>query len=332
MSMNLKTAIGETRRLYSGNRAGDAAARCALNEIEHYFVCPTLRTGPYLGQVSDAPFPDAEALGKWQRYLTDELGNGASRANSKLSVLRQVYKTAGMQFPDQIVKPLVRSKAPKWILTEDQEERLIKWMAGPDAGHTVSYTMGDYVPFVLETGLRVAEVLRLRIEMLHENHGRYSVEVPGTKTVSSYDIIPISDKAAKILLRRNSEIGDQLFPANYATTISLWDRCRQYLGLLDTPTATLKGLRRTFAYRHRHLPPAILQRLLRHTNLATTSEYLNVTGMNEDLRGYLNTVEVALAGAGNGQPKRTVDADLLATSMRRAGFSAREVAEALASL
>lgn len=339
---DFKTAIGETRKLYSGARRGDAAARCALNEIEHYFLCGK-------GQAMQSQWPDQARLLAYRTHLRDALGNGASRANSKLSVLRQVYKVGGAVPPFGWL-PFPRSKAPKWVLTEADEARLMAWLSGR-SGSPLYYTMSDFIPFVIETGVRVEEVLRIRIEMLHDKDGHYTLEVPGTKTARSFDMLPISDKAARIILRRQSEIGDRIFPTSYETTASLWDECRKFLGLMDNPTATLKGLRRTFAYRHRHLPPAVLQRLLRHTNLATTSEYLNVTGMNEDLRGWLDGSKTTLIGT---QGKVLVVDEVetpsdgaifieavkayspklatVAESMKAAGFTPEEVARALAAL
>jgi len=325
--MDLKTAIHETRKLYGGQRRGDAAARCALNEIEHFFLCPPTQDAKWW----DDGMPTAPRLIMWQTHNHLELGNGPSRNNSKLSIMRQVYKTAGRRFPEQIVKPLARSKAPKWVLTEEQEKKVMAYLGPSD-------DIRDYIELVLETGLRVEEVLRLALPMLHEKGGRYSLEVPGTKTVGSYDLLPITDKAAKIIIKRSltRDAFGLIFDCTYEHLKSCWDVCRAVLHLSDNPTATLKGLRRTFAFRHRHLPPAILQRLMRHSNLQTTSDYLNVTGMNEELRGYLDASPVALAGTPREEDQRVtakvVDHVTIANAMREAGFAAIDVAKALATL
>lgn len=72
----------------------------------------------------------------------------------------------------------------------------------------------------------------------------------------------------------------------------MWEEVREALGEQDNPTATLKGLRRTFGVRclRKGMPMRIIQELMRHTSEETTRQYLEVFGLadNPETRKMLN--------------------------------------------
>lgn len=236
-----------------------------------------------------------------------------STVQTRLSVLKKAMQRAGVAWPVDVIKPQ-RSKRPKWVLPEARQKDLVTWLrgqaveamesdlGGPSA--TNWFDMVDYIEFVTETGLRVEEVLRICGRHLHfVGTGDFNgimvdlttlskpvLEVMGTKTVGSYDLIPLSKAALEILVRRREEHGDgRLFNLSYDFLRVYWQWCLEFLKVTDE-TATLKSLRRTFATRlaAKGIPATLLQKLMRHASLVTTSHYTNSVGLHEAAREWLN--------------------------------------------
>jgi integrase len=247
-----------------------------------------------------AIFPDATAetlttamLRRWIAVM-ESRGNKASTINAALATIGVMFKH--LDIPEPCRVPYVRkAKALKWWLTPELEEQAAAWMS--EKGYR---DLRDFMQYITRTGLRVEEALRCqRYHFTGLASDRPTLSVPGTKTVAAQAAIPLLAEAATLALSRLGHTGDAddfLFPGTrvyrtrrghnggpqslrYQTLQGQWLECRRALGITN-PTATLKALRRSFARRmsDRGAPTEIVQKVLRHELIATTMEYLRLTG------------------------------------------------------
>lgn len=200
-----------------------------------------------------------------------------------------------------------RTKALKWWLNDADMGRLLAWLrtahteqhGAPEALDMSSYVMADFIVWTVHTGLRVEETLALRMrDILAGPGGRASVVVSGTKTASAQATLPLMSDAQAAAHSRGWGVltaGSDcpLFPYEYAQLREWWQECRKFLGVQDNPTATLKALRRSAARKlhiQKGMPLDMVRQYLRHEDIATTMEYLRLTGGygEEEMRKWLN--------------------------------------------
>jgi integrase len=208
-----------------------------------------------------------EAISLWKRTLS------AGTINKRLDCL-------GLMGAPTKGRRQRRAKTLKWWLKPDVAEKLVndlRRLGDPD--------MADYILWTTRTGLRVEESLKLRRQdfaVLAD--GRVTVTVPGLKTTMAQATLPLGDEAASIFRRRFGEDAaphTRFFPIGYRNLCQRWNLCRVLIGAARDPLATLKSLRRSAArYLHveRGMSLDMVRHYLRHENVATTMEYLRLTG------------------------------------------------------
>lgn len=188
----------------------------------------------------------------------------------------------GVKIPDDFHFKV--PKPPKWFLRPEDEARL---SLVPDLAPVAL----RFIQWTCATGLRVEESLRLRSGLISAAIIRvdgkprevYILNVDGTKTTDAQATIVLGVEAVAIL----RETGwprlapdTLIFDIAYKDLRLEWQKVRAFLGFMDTPTATLKSLRRSYARRAtlNGMPTEILRRYLRHSDIATTQGYLNLVG------------------------------------------------------
>lgn len=175
--------------------------------------------------------------------------------------------------------------------------------------HADALAFRDYIEFVTMVGLRIEEALRLDTEGVSLDGSRPSFTVPGLKTSTAQASLPLPPAAAAVLRRRRKAVlagidegafqrGERRFwPYEYRWAAKWWDQSRFLIGATQ-PTATLKALRRNAArYLHVDLgmPLDMVRHYLRHEGIATTMEYLRLTGGygTEEMARYFDGEETA---------------------------------------
>lgn len=187
----------------------------------------------------------------------------------------------------------------KWWLTPEAKRKALSFCR---AKRRADYeVLADYIEWATTTGLRVEETLRLKASHITGwETGRLSVIVPGLKTTRAQATLPLTPEAAEVVSRRagpRSDANTKLFPASYGTLKDLWATVRVHLGEKGNVTCTLKALRRSAA-RHLHvekgLPLDMVRQYLRHSDIATTMEYLRLVGgySEDEMRKYLGGAPV----------------------------------------
>ena len=216
-------------------------------------------------------------------------GNTANTINKRLSMLSVVNTVALERTPPlaSIRLPLKRQKSrpvEKWWLRPEDLERLLDWYRGSKNDPIFA----DFIEVIVREGLRPSEALGLEARHLSDLETDTPwLKVPGTKTAGSEAAIPVYPDAVELMRRcakrSHVERTGKLFPYTWRQASDRWNEARAYLGVSDVTSATLRALRRTFAYyaNQRSMPTRTIQKVLRHETITTTEGYLRLTGTNE---------------------------------------------------
>lgn len=230
-------------------------------------------------------------------------GNTDNTINKHLSILG-VLNELGLKRKPPLCReklPLVRrsvKKVEQWWLKPEDHKRVGAHLRG--AGDPL---FADFIDMMCYQGFRVRENLSLRPRhFLALRTDKPKVQVPGTKTQKAQTTIPVFEIAEELVercIKRANENGwDRLFPLTWRQAAERWDYVRDYLGVSDVASATMRSLRRTFAaYADaRGMSTKTLQEILRHETITTTEGYLNLTGAErtENARKYM-TKDIQIA-------------------------------------
>lgn len=235
-------------------------------------------------------------------------GNTNSTINKHLSTISVIFDEAVNRTPPLCdAKPAIK-RCPdeyleKWWLRPEDQVVVLKLLRDND-----DFLFADFLELTISQGCRITETLGLRPgDFTGMDTDRPLMKISGredkqthdrtTKTKGSQATIPVFAPSIPIALRcierARSHHWTQLFPFDWQQAARQWNKVRATLGASGVRTATLRSLRRTFAYHANAsgMPTATLQRVLRHSTLATTGKYLELVGGTsaEDARPYFQT-------------------------------------------
>ncbi|MBO6814537.1 MAG: site-specific integrase [Rhizobiaceae bacterium] len=216
------------------------------------------------------------------------IGNAPSTINKKISFLSVVSQEAIERDPPLAsklikIKKLKEGVQEKWWLRPEDQEKASKWLRSQN-----EELFADYIDLVCLQGFRIKEMLAVEHRHCVDLYGDSpQIKVPGTKTQKSQATLPVYRESIPIL-RRSYERAEangwkNLFPMTYQQAATRWNTVREYLGVSEVKTATLKSLRRTFAWyaNKRRMTTSDLKRVMRHNNITTTEGYLDLVGAND---------------------------------------------------
>ncbi|WP_150526785.1 tyrosine-type recombinase/integrase [Roseibium sediminis] len=225
---------------------------------------------------------DLDAFVRWRQ----EVGNSHTQINKYLSVLSVICDVAIERKPPLAttkppIKKLKTSKLKKWWLRPEDYVKALDWL------HTerLDPEFADFISVIVLQGLRIKEVLHLEVDQIVGlKTDKPMILPPGTKTDASQNAIPVFESAVELLdrciERAQKYRRKRLFLFTPKQTQERWNELREFLGASDIPTATLRSLRRTFAYyaHQKNLSTRLIQKILRHEHITTTTGYLDVVG------------------------------------------------------
>lgn len=273
---------------WAGTRWGETVEVC-LRSIVRFFE---ERRGVY--DLDDMTSADVDA------FVADcrSRGNTAVTINKNLSMLSVLYEVGSKRTPKlcttRVDLPRLRPEPiEKWWLRPEDFEKAVAWLR-VEKGDPL---FADLIEMMVYQGLRVEETLRLSVrDFTGLDTDKPWLKVPGTKTKKAGSSIPVFgwslELCERCLQRCKVLRQDRLFPYTRRQASDRWNEVRAYLGVSDVKTATLKALRRTFAYyatTKGKMPTKTLQDVLRHETITTTQGYLELTGgeQMEHARDYL---------------------------------------------
>ncbi|MER9178907.1 hypothetical protein [Mesorhizobium sp. M0767] len=239
-----------------------------------------------------------------------ERGNVASYINQQLGSLRVVNKIALKRLPAlaTVVLPIPHLKTfqqEKWWLRPELHLEVTEMLRKPGGDPLFA----DLIDIIIYQGLRVEETIRLEARQFSGlGTPKPWLQPDGTKTVDAQNSIPVYPEGAEVaeraIARAAANNWPRLFPITAGQASQRWNLVRDYLGVTDIPTATLKSLRRTFAWyaNQRGMPTETLRKVMRHRQISTTSGYLRLIG-DADLdksRDYFEQTTRPAMGSGVG--------------------------------
>ena len=207
-------------------------------------------------------------------------GRSLSTVNKYMSALSKMLKYAFQRKDEFGMKelPYIKWNAEnnarvRWV-TEKEERQMIKIMSKP---HRKPYL--DYYLFLMDTGLRKSEALRLtKQDIQYDEVSKVAyILVNATKNGTNRSV-PLTKRARAIVeaLVKDKEDGDVVFNYNYWTLQNQWTDMREIMGLEDDSEFTLHALRHTYASRLAQSGKVDFHRiaiLMGHKTLAMTKRY-----------------------------------------------------------
>lgn len=239
---------------------------------------------------------DAE-LRSYLLQLLREKKNGAGTLCLAVSALRFFYRHVLQRSTEGIETALPRMKKPVLrprVYSPEQVARLLQ-IDGLNLKHR-TMLMTTYA-----AGLRVSEVVRLRPEHILSERGQIRVE-EGKGNKQRYTVLsPRLLEQLRGYYRVYRPAGGWMFPSGFwpdrhlsTDAVSMvFDRAANLAGLPNN--GGIHSLRHSFATHllEAGVPLPVIQRLLGHTNLATTSRYLHVRReIIAELKGLLEAIDV----------------------------------------
>ncbi len=239
---------------------------------------------------------DAE-LRAYLLHLLRERKNGVGTLCIAVSALRFFYRHVLQRPTEAIETALPRMKKPilrPRVYSPEQVAKLLQ-VDGLNLKHR-TLLMTTYA-----AGLRVSEVVRLRPEHILSERGQIRIE-DGKGRKERYSVLsPRLLEQLRAYWRIYRPEGGWMFPSSYwpdrhlttDTVMRVFEQATKLAGLPNN--GGIHSLRHSFATHllEAGVPLPVIQRLLGHTNLATTSRYLHVRReIIAELKGLLEAIEV----------------------------------------
>lgn len=213
--------------------------------------------------------------------------NAPSTVNRKLSALSSMLKVAreaGVKTSLNI-KYLKEPEGRCRILSSLEEQSVLA-----DLGRHGETAMAEFVATALDTGARLSELLAVQGSWIRKDAtGQWVITFPATHTKSAKSrTVPLTDRAACILLERRMENPSALWPANWTRDRVgyLWSAMRARIGLSHDTEFVFHCCRHTCATRLMEATGdlAMVKDWLGHSDIRTTLIYAKVT-VNKLRRG-----------------------------------------------
>jgi integrase len=211
----------------------------------------------------------------------EKQGNSNGTINRKLAVLSKMLHFAKQREYIDSVPHIQFKRAAKGrdrFLTPDEEARILavfKLWSQTD--------MHDLVVFLLDTGARVGEALKLEWSDFQLKDGVCRVTFRDTKN-STTRSVPLTKRVEKIALTRLGLVGrSRPFDLNYTQVRDMWERMREHLTIKDKDFV-IHMLRHTCASRlvQRGASIQYVKEWLGHKTLAMTMRYAHLAPTSLD--------------------------------------------------
>ena len=220
------------------------------------------------------------------KYISSlfESGLKSSSVNRKLSAIKSFYlfllkkKIIKKSPADEIVMPKLEKYLPV-SMSEDEVEKLLN---SPNLEKSIERRDKAMIEILYATGMRISELVNLKITDLDFNRCVLKVFGKGSKE----RLVPYGEKAAEALniylKERNNSNSKEIFLSNRGTKITrgaFWKRIKIYIIRENLkPTISPHTLRHAFATHllNRGADLRSVQILLGHSDLSTTQIYTHI--------------------------------------------------------
>lgn len=202
-----------------------------------------------------------------------EIGNSNATCNRKLAALSRVMSYARQCNKLGAMPHIPRQKEAqgrlRW-LTVDEEHRMLSLADSWSASH-----LKDAIVILVDTGIRVGELLKLRCEDVHSDR-IVLIDPKNSKT----HVVPLTSRASETLTKlKTLAVSGVVYPHSYETLQGHYNRATAHLGIEGV---TIHTLRHTFASRlvQKGVPLQVVSNLLNHSSLTMTMRYAHLAPLN----------------------------------------------------
>lgn len=262
----LETLMAECQsRYWKGTRNEDNAVRNSDEVVG------------LLGKDRDPRTVTARDLDKLIRDL-EERGNSAGTINRKLATISKLFKFG--------IARGVMDRAPT-IERKRESTGRVRWYTKEEEARIIASAEGDirdFLAFLLDTGARLSEALRVRRGDVDDLY----VRLQSTKN-DRPRAVPLTARVREMVKRRLDGGGDTLFPPEWTKSVvhKLWAGANGKPGVrqradITGPDALLHTFRHTCASRlvQAGTPIQVVQQWLGHTTLTMTLRYAHLAPHN----------------------------------------------------
>lgn len=175
-------------------------------------------------------------------------------------------------------------------LTKNQYEEIIRTMRSGGAGFRSNNRIATALVLEANLGLRIEDVIRLRLQDIISDGDRYRLDLIEKKTGKKRVFtVPLPIYQYIRLYALDNGIGktDLLFPIGERAVQKYLRKVTDYLGYENIGTHSFRKFFATEIYRNNAYNIMLVQQLLQHSSVAITQRYIGITS---------ETVEKALQG------------------------------------
>lgn len=203
-------------------------------------------------------------------------GKAGSTINSKLSALSKMLKLAKKlrlikERPE--IDRVKNAKGRETFVSPEREAALLAQLLFLGAKD-----IHDLVIFLLDTGARTGEALRLRWENVYADRVVFMDTKNGKNRA-----VPLTKRAREVLAQKDRSIAGPFTDIKKNGRLrGMWDRAKYQLGLSDDKEFVPHLLRHTFCSRlvQRGVPLVVVKELAGHADISTTMRYSHLSPVN----------------------------------------------------
>ena len=234
---------------------------------------------------------DAPLIGAFLTHLEQDRGNTIRTRNARLGAIHSFYRYASLEWPDHAqtiarIMAIPTKRHERSIVCYLDQPEITALLAAPDQAGWLGRRDRALLALMIQTGVRVSELVGLRVDDAHLGTGRHiKVLGKGRKKRAT----PLSAEVASLLSQWITERGgrpdDPLFPTRQGRPLSRFavgllvgkhtETAATHCPSLSTKHVTPHTLRHTAAmlWRARGVDLATIALLLGHESIQTTHIY-----------------------------------------------------------
>lgn len=231
----------------------------------------------YFGHGTPLNTIDTETIDHWCSEL-ERVGNADGTINRKLSALSKMMSVA-LDRNGLDTKPKIpyrkRFQSRIRFITPEEETALLQLLR-----HWGRTTEADAFTVLIDTGLRIGELLHLSVQDI--NFAQGTIEVWNWKSRRARSV-PMTKRVRAILKCRYVGKRDHRpFPSGHHFYRRAWDRARSHMGLADDPQFVIHALRHTCASRlvQGGVNLMVVKEWMGHAAIQATLRYAHLTPIN----------------------------------------------------
>jgi len=218
----------------------------------------------------------------------EQLAKGSARPENIAVIQAAVFRTQALQNAIKTQQPK-GEKAHAWLAYHEAERLLETCYRRPNGKKEFEiYTLRDRlaIGLMMAAGLRREEAASLQFTDIIKQDQRYVLNVTGKGAKSR--VVPVSDRLAEAIIDWQflidaeglilRSLGRNKVPGDSISTSGLYNIVQKRGSMIGKPDLQPHDLRRTYAElgRRAGVPISQISKLLGHSSIETTQEYLNI--------------------------------------------------------